>query len=63
MSSLERLTSLRVQRAQARAAGLQRVRHGVRDQLLVMAFSAGLSLALAFLLAVALTHSVGAVKP
>lgn len=63
MSSLQRLNSLYAQRAEASALRVQRVRHGVRDQILVMVFSASVSLAVGFLLSLLVAHAVGVAKP
>ena len=54
MSSPQRLASVRAERGLTGDPRVRRVRHGVRDQLLVMVFSAAFSLALAGLLALLL---------
>ncbi|MGN6160379.1 MAG: hypothetical protein ACTHOG_01630 [Marmoricola sp.] len=54
MSSSHRLASVRAERAMPSDVRTRRVRHRLRDQLLVMAFSALISLGLAGLLALLL---------
>lgn len=54
MSSPQRLASVRAERVLTSDPRVRRVRHGVRDQLLVMLFSAVLSVALAGLSALLL---------
>ena len=51
MSSQQRLASAHAQRVLTSDPRVRRVRHGVRDQLLVMVFSGALSVALAGLMA------------
>ena len=55
MSSQQRLASVHAQRVLTSDPRVRRVRHGVRDQLLVMAVSGALSLALAGVTALVLT--------
>ena len=54
MSTPQRLAAVRAERGLTGDPRVRRVRHGVRDQFLVMVFSALLSLALAGLLALLL---------
>lgn len=54
MSSQQRIASVHAQRVLTSDPRVRRVRHGVRDQLLVMLFSGLLSLALAGMLALVL---------
>lgn len=55
MSSPQRIATIRAERGLTGDPRVRRVRHGLRDQLLVMILSAMLSLALAGLMALLLT--------
>ena len=63
MSSQQRLAPVHAQRVLTSDPRVRRVRHGVRDQLLVMVFSGALSLALAGLMALVLTSVLQIGRP